>query len=170
MATNSPPQSNTRPNVAYEAAQLRSAGLRDVPQLTQLYQQAWPEQSETQESVQAWLEQGGALVLEHAEAGGCIVCAVRWREDEDGWRVDRIATLPDFRGQNFGRWLMTKVEALAIQRNIPRLVLQLDEVREDLIHYYGRMGYRALQDDVKSDKILLTKRVGGTWQYKDRAS
>lgn len=168
MATSSLHQVATRSNVAYEAAQLRSASLRDVPQLTRLYQQAWPEKQETQESVQAWLEQGGALVLEHAEASGCIVCAVRWREEEEGWRVDRIATLLEFRGRNFGRWLMTKVEALAIQRNVPRLVLQLDENREDLVHYYGRMGYKPIENETAGDKVVFVKRVGGTWQYKER--
>jgi GNAT superfamily N-acetyltransferase len=166
LAASSLPHITTRPSIAYEAAQLRSAGLRDVPQLTRLYQQAWPEHAETQASVQAWLEQGGALVLEHAEAGGCIVCAVRWREEDEGWRVDRVATLPEFRGQNFGRWLMTKVEALAIQRNVPRLVLQLDENRDDLVHYYGRMGYKPVETE--GDKVVFAKRVGGTWQYKER--
>lgn len=150
-------------DIAYEAARLRLAGSGDIAALTALFGQSRKQSLETEISMQAWLEHGGALVLEHAEAGGHIVCALRWREEESGWCVDRIATLPEFRGQSFGRWLMTKVEALAIQRNIPWLTLELDEDREDLLAYYGRMGYRPVESN---GQVTLRKRVGGTWQYK----
>ena len=146
----------------YEAARLRSAGLADVAALAALYQRAWPEAGETRETVQDWLEQGGALVLEDAQ--GTLVCALRWREAENGWRVDRVATLPEERAQGFGRWLMTKLEALAIQRNIPTLHLHLSEAQADLLPYYRRMGYRTAKSEGESDGIL-SKRVGGTWQY-----
>ena len=118
-----PPSTPTVTSTVYEAARLRSAGLGDVAALEALYQRAWPEAGETRETVQDWLEQGGALVLE--DAGGALVGALRWREVEDGWRVDRVATPPEERAQGFGRWLMTKLEALAIQRNIPTLHLHL---------------------------------------------
>ena len=147
---------------AYEAARLRSAGLADVTALAALYQRAWPEAGESRETVQDWLEQGGALVLEDAQ--GTLVCALRWREVADGWRVDRVATLPEERAQGFGRWLMTKLEALAIQRNIPTLHLHLGEAHHDLLPYYRRLGYRTAKSEAESESVL-SKRVGGTWQY-----
>ncbi len=147
---------------AYEAARVRSAGLADVAALEALYQRAWPEAGETCETVQGWLEAGGALVLE--DAGGTLLCALRWREEGDGWRVDRVATPPEERTQGFGRWLMTKLEALAIQRNIPTLHLHLGEAQRELLPYYRRMGYRAVEGEVEGGGIL-SKRVGGTWQY-----
>jgi GNAT superfamily N-acetyltransferase len=150
------------PGQAYEAAHLRSAEFKDVPELLELYNVALGK-AESEDELTGWLERGGAFVLENAE--GKMLCALRWREESDGWRVDRVATIPEARGQGFGRWLMTKVEALAIRTNIPTLTLQLDEVREDLLAYYQRMGYSVVGQDQRS--ATLSKRVGGTWQRKE---
>ena len=147
-----------RPGQAYQAARLRWASLDDTDRLVRLYRRAWPDRNENEATVRRWLEGGGALYLENPE--GDILSALRWSEDKSGWTVDRIATLPSERGQGFGRWLMTKVEALAIRHNVPALTLTLD--REDLLAYYRRLGYRDV--DGCSDGKLLRKRVGGTWQ------
>lgn len=143
---------------AYEAARLRWATLQDADRLVHLYAAARPHDLEAREGMLGWLEQGGALLLEDAE--GTPLCALRWREEEGGWRVDRIATLPTERGQGYGRWLMTKVEALAIRYNIPELKLTLE--RDELVPYYRRMGYRV--DEEGESMFHLRKRVGGTWQ------
>ncbi|MDE0529732.1 MAG: GNAT family N-acetyltransferase [Truepera sp.] len=148
-----------RPGEAYQAARLRSASLQDASRLARLYESARPESSETEKDLRNWLERGGALYLENP--GGEILSAVRWAEREGGWTVDRIATLPSERGQAFGRWLMTKVEALAIRHNVPELSLTLE--RDDLLPYYQRLGYRLT--DRSEERSTLKKRVGGTWQY-----
>lgn len=150
-----------QPGAAYEAARLRWATLQDVDRLVRLFAEARPRDLEAREGMLAWLEQGGALLLEDAE--GTPLCALRWREEGDGWRVDRIATLPSERGQGYGRWLMTKVEALAIRYNVPELKLTLDV--DELVPYYRRMGYRI--DDQGEAAFHLSKRVGGTWQVQD---
>ena len=147
-----------RPGEAYQAARLRSANLQDASRLARLYESARPESSETEKDLRNWLERGGALYLENP--GGEILSAVRWAEREGGWTVDRIATLPSERGQAFGRWLMTKVEALAIRHNVPELSLTLE--RDDLLPYYQRLGYRLT--DRSEERSTLKKRVGGTWQ------
>ena len=152
-----------QPGSAYEAAQLRWATLQDADRLTRLFAEARPTEPEARASMLVWLEHGGALMLEDAE--GTPLCALRWREEDDGWRVDRIATLPEERGQGYGRWLMTKVEALAIRYNVPELKLTLD--REELLPYYRRLGYRVDADD--DDGVHLSKRVGGTWQVQETA-
>ena len=143
---------------AYEAARLRWAGEADAPRLNALWDAAGAGDAETAAQMGAWLEHGGALMLQDPE--GRALCAVRWRWSEDGWHVDEIVTHPDARGQGFGRWLMTKVEALAIKRNVPTLTLRLRQ--EDRLGYYRRLGYRETERD--EDAITLTKRVGGTWQ------
>jgi GNAT superfamily N-acetyltransferase len=160
-----PAHPSANPGQAYEAARLRSAEFKDVPELLKLYKVALGK-AESEETLTTWLERGGAFVLENAE--GEMLCALRWREEGDGWRVDRVATIPEARGQGFGRWLMTKVEALAIRTNISTLTLTLDEVRDDLVAYYQRMGYSVLEQTNKS--VTLSKRVGGTWQRKEGLS
>lgn len=143
---------------AYEAARLRWASEADAERLGDLFRQARPELDEDAASMQAWLEHGGAALLE--DAHGRLLCALRWREQGGGWRVDPVATLPEAQGQGFGRWLMTKVEALAIRRNVPTLTLTLAE--RTSVPYYQRMGYREADRD--EDGVTLAKRVGGTWQ------
>lgn len=157
-------QTLPQPGSAYEAARLRWATLGDVDRLVRLFAAARPAEAETREGMLRWLEQGGGLLLEDAE--GRLLCALRWREEDGGWRVDRIATLPDERGQGYGRWLMTKVEALAIRYNVPELKLTLE--RDDLVSYYRRMGYR-LEGGEAAPPFQLRKRVGGTWQVQEHA-
>jgi GNAT superfamily N-acetyltransferase len=166
-ASHFPAHPAANPGQAYEAARLRSAEFKDVPELLELYEVALGK-DEDEETLVGWLERGGAFVLENAE--GKMLCALRWREEassegQGGWRVDRVATIPEARGQGFGRWLMTKVEALAIRTNISTLTLTLDEVRDDLLAYYQRMGYSLVKQD--KNTVTLSKRVGGTWQRKE---
>ncbi len=141
-----------------QAARLRSATYADAAALTVLYKSAWNDGSENEASVQGWLEGGGTLYF---TSDTTILCALRWREAPYGWEVGRLATLPEYRGQGFGRWLMTRLEALAIQRNIPELQLTLLEAQRDLLPYYTRMGYRACSPETP---LTLCKRVGGVWQ------
>lgn len=144
------------------AAALRVARLADTPAIAALYREAGG-QEVTAPPVADWLEHGGALVMESAE--GVIVSALRWREERGGWRLDRLATLEGYRGQGFGRWLMTRVEALAIKENVPLLSLELGSAHDEGLAYYRRMGYR--QESTPGSACLrLSKRLGGTWQVK----
>ncbi len=173
--------------VAYEAARLRWAQPDDADTLAKLWAIARDDVDTNGASMRSWLENGGALMLEDPD--GRLLCALRWREEPGGWRVDRIATVPDARGQGYGRWLMTKVEALAIRYNVARLRLDLD--RPDLLPYYERLGYREVADrdgtepeatvaengpagggagPDKHVSIALQKRVGGTWQVQEARS
>lgn len=137
---------------------LHVATLDDAEALSQFYQDAWEDAAETPERLRAWLEQGGVLSY---LVDGEFVCALRWRETPTGWEIGRLATLKAFRGQGLGRWLATRLEALAIQYNIPELALTLEPLQQDLLPYYQRMGYLA-RDAGKP--LELHKRVGGMWQ------
>lgn len=153
---------------AYEAARLRWAGEVDAARLAELWRASRaadgrPEAGETEPEMRRWLEHGGAVLLE--DDTGAALCAVRWRwADDGGWRVDPIATLEEARGRGFGRWLMTKLEALAIKRNVPTLTLDLE--RSELLPYYRRLGYREIHADAHENGApsTLVKQVGGTWQ------
>lgn len=141
-----------------QAARLRSATYADVSALAALYRAAWDDPTEDEAAVSSWLERGGALLF---AAGSTAVCALRWREAPYGWEVGRLATLPEYRGQGFGRWLMTRLEALAIQHSVPELQLTLGEAQRELLPYYTRMGYRPCNPEMP---LTLCKRVGGVWQ------
>ena len=104
------------------------------------------------------LESGGVLTF---KGGAAFVCALRWRDQPYGWEVGRLATLPEYRGQGLGRWLTTRLEAGAIQHNVPELRLTLPDAQAELLPYYARMGYRAREPDAP---LTLHKRVGGAWQ------
>ena len=159
-----------RPGLAYEAAEVRRATVADAPQLAALWRLAYPDESV--DDMAAWLEHGGALALR--DRSGRILAALRWREEGDGWRVDRVATRPDERGQGYGRWLATMVEAMAIRQNVPYLLLSLPADDPEPIAYYRRMGYREAPTDPGPDAgdagatgpLTLRKAVGGVWQRK----
>ena len=152
-----------RPGHAYQAANLRWASIADAPRLAALWGLAYPEVATSTSEMAAWLEHGGALTLQ--DATGAIVAAMRWREEGNGWRVDRVATRPDERGQGYGRWLATKVEALAIRHSVPHLSLSLPSDDLEQAAYYTRMGYHVVDGDA-SPRQTLRKVVGGVWQTK----
>lgn len=151
---------------AYEAAKLRWATHADLAALEELLAVARPEEPEPAGSMPEWLEHGGALLLENEE--GVPLCAVRWRESEGGWQLDRVCTRPEARGMGFGRWLMTKVEALAIRYNIPFLTVRLPD--GEMAAYYRRLGYSIAhepQSDSAGTGVTARKRVGGVWQFQE---
>ncbi|HKI57011.1 MAG TPA: hypothetical protein VKB31_07645 [Trueperaceae bacterium] len=145
-------------------ARLRWAGLADLDALCAVYRAARPERAgedgEDAEEMAAWLEHGGAILL---ESEGEAIAALRWREESDGWRVDPAANPSGEPGGGYERWLMTKVEALAIRANIPTLTVEVPS--PDALPTYRRMGYRRLEPG--SPRPTMIKRVGGTWQVQE---
>jgi len=155
-----------RSGQAYEAVQLRWATTADAARLVTLWQVAYPDEPATVADMAAWLEHGGALTLQ--DNVGRLLAALRWREEGSGWRVDRVATRPDHRGQGYGRWLATKVEASAIRHNVPHLLLSIPSDDVEQAAYYARMGYQVVADDADPAprRVTLRKVVGGVWQTK----
>ena len=156
---------------AYEAARLRWAGEADAARLAALWRagrdaDGADPSGEDEARMRAWLADGGAVVLE--DDRGEALCALRWRWQGGGWHLDRIATRPDARGQGFGRWLMTKLEALAIKRAVPHLTLDLPADHADLRSYYVRLGYR--DAGTQAGAVRMRKRVGGVWQRQTDAA
>ncbi|MEX2502191.1 MAG: GNAT family N-acetyltransferase [Trueperaceae bacterium] len=164
---------------AYQAAKLRWAVETDAPALLELWRAAHHEDDASDDAwheeladMRGWLEHGGAILLEDPD--GAPLCAVRWRFLDRGWLVDTVATRPEAREQGFGRWLMTKLEALAIKRNVPTLTVAVHDPAR--LPYYHRLGYREVEADdaarlqrasLVADveaATVLAKRVGGTWQ------
>lgn len=145
----------------YLMSRLRWAESDDIDTLCAFYQTVRPDEPNDRNAMADWLEHGGAMLLEDED--DVILAALRWREADDGWRVDRIASLPEERGKGYGRWLMTKVEALAIRSNVPNLTMALGST--DSMQYYRRLGYRPVNE--AQDCTEIRKRVGGKWQVQE---
>lgn len=135
------------------ATRLRLAGLSDTSALAELYRQRCNESG----AIEQWLEQGGVLLLE--AANGKLLGALRWRYGDGGWWLEQPLTPADSSQDDIKRWLLTKVEALAIVHNIPALYLEPPEDAEDA-RTYARLGYLPITGG------RLGKQVGGTWQVK----
>ncbi len=148
------PQERSQQKTRGQAAKVRLAELEDAPNVAQFLGEV-REESTTPEEVEVNLEQGGALLL---EGSGTLLCALLWLETPHGWTLEQPAVAEAYRDQELDRWVLTKLEALAIRRNIPFLRMKLRD--EALLAYFGRMGYRL---EAGRD-LLLSKRVGGTWQ------
>ena len=165
-----------KPGTERPAVRLREAELSDALALSELYAAvaagtgtvadeahvsgAAPERATpSQAQMRAWLTSCGVLLVE--DATGKPLAAVRYKSSPAGWDVDRIVTLPSERGQGYGRWLMTKLEALAIRGNVKLLTIDVEE--PSLLPYYRRMGYRAEADH----PLRLSKKVGGMWQRQE---
>lgn len=149
-----PPQEQAQPRPSKgRAARVRVADLEDAAPIAQLLSETRPEPLSSEE-VTGDLEQGGALLLE--DDTGTLLCALTWLEADRGWTLRQPAVRGSYTGQALDRWVLTKLEALAIQRNVPALEMHLHD--EALLPLYRRMGYRQGSD------LHLSKRVGGTWQ------
>ena len=150
---------------AHRGTRLRWASRGDSERLHALFCEVRPgEQKEAPADLEEWLEHGGAILPEDEE--GRLLSAVRWLDTPEGWLLDRICTREAARGLGFGRWLMTKVEALAIRHNVPLLTVRLPGAEEN--SYYERLGYLVSRN---GSGYIASKQVGGQWQLRrdDRA-
>lgn len=165
----------------YLMSRLRWADSEDLDTLCAFYRQQRPQEPNGRAAMADWTEHGGALLLEDDD--GSVLAALRWREAADGWQVDEVARREGARGKGYGRWLMTKVEALAIRSNVANLMIVLSP-GDDLGYnrsYYRRLGYLPVaqpSDEAQtgSEDVLagddgggthLRKRVGGKWQVQE---
>lgn len=145
----------TAPSAPFVRPQLRRASLGDAARLAGLYRGNGA--SISSEQLSDRIEHGGALYFEDDDGP---VAALAWQDTAGGWQLGKPVLRGDQSGDGHGRWLMTQVEALAIRLNIPRL--SLEKVDSSDLAWYRRLGYEAQPDSPHR----LSKKVGGTWQYR----
>lgn len=148
-----------RPGNGFTSPRMRNANSADAAKLADLWGRARPGSAVGSTEFREWLSSGRALLLE--DAAGTVLAALRFRDEDGGWRVEPIVTDPDQRGQGFGRWLMTALEAGAIRENVAFLALSVEE--PTTLPYYRRLGYRPHGEH----DLELRKRVGGMWQQQE---
>lgn len=145
-----------KPGTDYVPPRLRDAREADAAALAGLYAVARPQAGTGTAQLRDWLARGSALLVE--DASGRVLAALRYWEEGEGWRLEPVVTHPDHRGQGYGRWLMTMLEAAAIRANVRFLAVELTD--PSVLSYYHRLGYEAAGDG----PLDLVKRVGGVWQ------
>lgn len=148
-----------RPGSDFTSPRLKDATSADAARLADLWSRARPRAGVGTAELKEWLASGRALLLE--DASGRVLAALRYRDEDGGWRVEPIVTDPGQRGQGFGRWLMTTLEASAIRENVAFLALDVEE--PTTLPYYRRLGYRPAGEG----ELRLRKQVGGMWQQQE---
>jgi len=116
-------------------------------------------------------EQGVPVAKEHDEhdrrdarhylaraADGTPAGAARWRETDNGVKLERFAVLPDFRNQEIGATLLHAVLA-DVQAELPDAEVYLN-AQLRAIPFYERHGFRKVGDmfeeaDIQHYKMML---------------
>lgn len=79
-----------------------------------------------------------------ARADGTAIGTARLRRlDDDTAKVERVAVREPFRGSGWGRRIVTRVEAVASERDVGTLVLHSQTAVEG---FYERLGYSTTSD------------------------
>ncbi|HEV2576184.1 MAG TPA: GNAT family N-acetyltransferase [Acidobacteriaceae bacterium] len=89
----------------------------------------------------------GALLIYREEADGPLLGTAWLNPEEDGvWSLGLLTIRPELQNQQLGRKLLDAVEDYARSRGAKRIRIGVLHVRDTLIAWYERRGYRATGD------------------------
>lgn len=86
----------------------------------------------------------GALLVYREEADGPLLGTAWLNPESDGvWSMGLLTVRPELQNQQLGRRLLTAAEEYASDRGAKRMRIGVLHVRDTLIAWYERRGYRA---------------------------
>jgi len=129
-------------SIAHESP-LQDDVRRLVAELNAYMQPLSPPQFQFQLTVEQMAEPGVTVFVARDDAGAAVGMASLKVHDAELGEVKRMYTLPKVRGQRIGSALLQRVEALALEHRLPRLVLETGEAPgfEEAWRVYERGGY-----------------------------
>ena len=77
--------------------------------------------------------------------GETLIGVVSTTHKQDEWKIDYVATDPDREGEGIGSWLMLEIEKTARCEGVLAFTLHTASIREDLIEFYERHGFREVR-------------------------
>ncbi len=90
---------------------------------------------------------GGALLVYREELDGPLLGTAWLNPEEDGaWSLGLLTVRPDLQNQQLGRKLLAASEDYARNRGAKRMHLGVLHVRDTLIAWYERRGYRKTEE------------------------
>lgn len=87
------------------------------------------------------IEKPGTVILTYREAGELLGC-VELRMQDNKLYLGMLSVKPDTQGKGIGKKLMLAAEDYARQQNIKAIFMTVISVRNELIDWYIRHGYR----------------------------
>lgn len=85
----------------------------------------------------------GALLVYREEPQGPLLGTAWLNPEEDGvWHLGLLTIHPDLQNRQLGRRLLASAEAYAHERGAKRIAMSVLHVRDTLIAWYERRGYR----------------------------
>lgn len=87
------------------------------------------------------IEKPGTVILTYREAGELLGC-VELRMQDNKLYLGMLSVKPDTQGKGIGKKLMLAAEDYARQQNIKAIFMMVISVRNELIDWYIRHGYR----------------------------
>ncbi len=134
------------------------ATTAEVPELTRLVNAAYRDPGGTpgwtderhllagpridEETLRTDLATGRVLTLRLTGGGPIVACVHLDRADDDTWYLSSVAVDPERQASGLGTALLAEVERQARLAGAPRLQMTVIQLRDTLIAWYERCGYR----------------------------
>ena len=138
--------------------QIVIAGINDIPALTVLVNSAyrgdsskkgWTTEADLLDGVRTdsdslitMLQNPGCVILKYIDTQGLLLGCVYLQKKQTKLYLGMLTVLPELQARGIGKQLLAAAENYAKQNNCTAITMTVISVREELIAWYERHGYR----------------------------